>query len=506
MSTLKEKRSIVFEYIQDNKLNDLHEYVTKNNINLKILNKSNFDLLLIAIDNKVSKKFVKYILQECKYQTLNYYSKYRYHSDNVYMSPLLMALVKKDYTLADLLLDNKANINYKIDNSDLFDHLFYVHKIDDTQTIKYILEKRINPPSNQIIINLIKNNQNPILELVIKHFNFSNMIIVHFLSLYKYQHSLSKEQLKKILANIINFSEDMYKQAIISENYDALKILLLHDKKNKFQTKSILFKIIIQNHLNNSLDFSKIHLLIGSFFNTEKFLDNMWNIDIKINTIRNLVLQEDINSLNQYIKENELPLSYYNNTQNDLLIYALENKISFNMIKFILSQCYYPSLNYTIGHSKNPLLEALCQSRFDVADLLIQNGADINYRVFFNDPILYYLYHRKITPNQLRYCIRHGVILSNDSFDLISKLIENSQNHLLKIIFSQSIFNREIIGILLNIYKNKVKISRHQLHDFLYKEKSKICIKKQWYKIAIQKQNYKALKILSDNDVYFFFR
>jgi len=67
MSTLKEKRSIVFEYIQNNKLNDLQEYVTKNNINLKILNKSNFDLLLIAIDNKVSKKFVKYILQECKY-------------------------------------------------------------------------------------------------------------------------------------------------------------------------------------------------------------------------------------------------------------------------------------------------------------------------------------------------------------------------------------------------------------------------------------------------------
>ena len=154
-------------------------------------------------------------------------------------------------------------------------------------------------------------------------------------------------------------------------------------------------------------------------------------------------------------------------------------------------------------------MEAPCQSRFDVADLLKQNGADINYRVFFNDPILYYLYHRKITPNQLGYCIRHGVILSNDTFDLVSKLIENSQNHLLKIIFSQSIFNKKIIGILLNIYKNiyknKIKISRHQLHDFLYKEKRKICIKKQWYKIVIQKQNYKALKILSDNDIYFFF-
>ncbi|OUM68779.1 hypothetical protein PIROE2DRAFT_3474 [Piromyces sp. E2] len=504
MSTLKEKRNIVYDFIKNDNLDDLHKYVTENKVELKILNKSNFDILVIAIDYCVSTKFIQYIIQESYYRTLNYYLQYniRYGRKD-YVSPLVMALIRNNYSIADILLKKGANINFKIDNRDLFDYLFHFNNYN-AKTIEYILEKGINSPSNENVLHLIMNSRNHILETVVNHFNFSNMTILQLLSFYKYQHSLTTEQFQNFFLNVINFTEDMYEKSIKFDNYTALRILILKDKKDKYQICSILFKILTKN--NHSVD-SFIYFLnndgVTLPFNTKKFLDNFRDIYERKRKIRELVLQDNLSLLNQYIKENEFYLSYYNDKEDDILMFAIEKKVSYDMIKYILSHCYYSTFNYTIGHSQNPLLEALYQSRFDVATLLISYGADINYKVFFNDPILYFLYYHKITPQQLRYCVRHGVVLTDDAFDLVYKLIENSQNRLLKVIFNQNIYSCESISLLLNFYRNKTKLSANQLMNLLYKEKCKVCIKKQWYKIAIQKQNYEALKILSNNDIYF---
>ncbi|ORX42387.1 hypothetical protein BCR36DRAFT_587204 [Piromyces finnis] len=522
MCNLSQKRSIVAGWIKNHNFIDLQNYVTKNKINLKQLNKSKFDLLVLAIDSNAPINLIKYILQECRYPTLNYYLNYRcqkennqqqLHYPNFNVSPLSLALLKNNYDVADLLLQHHADINFEIDNNDLYYTLYHhptqSNSMTTITTFQYILKNGIHSPSPSFISTLIKNFHNELLEMLIKHFNLSRRMILQLLSFYKYQQTLTAKQLDTLLKNTIDFTEDMYNDAITLANDKALKILISYDTKNRYQINYTLLKYATQyptDHFITAIQNGSLTLP----FNTEKILDNLRHMEEKKIRIRELVGQNDVHSLQQFITRNEFPLLLccHDATPNkikkeDILMYAIKNQSSYDMIQFILKHYYSTSLNYTLGSSQSPLLEALTQSRFDVAKLLIRKGADINYKVFFNDRILYYLYYRHLTPRQLIFCIKHGAVLFDDAFDVVQKFIENSQNHLLNLLFKQCIFNNDAIYHLLLLYKNKTKLNRKQLKWFLNKKKGNLSVKKRWYKIANQKQNDQALKILSENDFTF---
>jgi len=500
MSTIKEKRNIVSNFIKNDDLTQLEQYISENNIQLTKLNKSNFDLLVIALEKNVSLNLKKYLLQ--KYNSLNYYL----YSKSVkgYVSPLFLSLYNKDYTFAELLIYNGADINYKIDNKDIIQCLSHYKQLNYIKTLEFLLNKGVNSPSTSLIYELIKNSENSTLKTFIKHFNYNNTYIINFLNYYNYQIPLTSAQLKNSLKNIIIFEDNMYEQAILNNNFEVLKLLIHYDNKDQSHILMKIFRILDSNavikeklFINDLNNQQSLNMLFN-----QNFIENIKTIEEKRIIVENLVKEEKCYQLNQFIKDNEFYLSYYNNMEmeKDILLYAIEQHVSYKMIDFIISHCYYETLNYTIGHSRCPLLEVLSQERYDVADLLIRNGADINYKVVFNDRIFYYLYFRCVNSRQLSYCIRHGVTITDDVFDLIPKLIQNSQTKLMDVVFRNINFNKDFILCLLIIYKNKRTLSFKQLQDILYKEKYKLYIRKNWYEIAIQKKNYQALRILCNYD------
>ncbi|ORX77652.1 hypothetical protein BCR32DRAFT_270506 [Anaeromyces robustus] len=298
----------------------------------------------------------------------------------------------------------------------------------------------------------------------------------------------------------------MYRKAISNKNYKALQLLYRFDKRDINHRLDKLFKLL-NSDVSSQMEFIKIvknkmvKLPIDDYF-----LTNLQTIEEKRDIIKNMIVKDNINELDGFLKEHHFLLSYYNNSSRDILMDAINNNVSYDMIKFILDHCFYETLNYTVQFYNSPLLSVLIKKDFKVADLLLKYGADINYKVFFNDRIIYYLYYRDFNSKVLKYSLSHGLILADDVFDLPLNLIENQQNDLLEIIFKYCIYDTDFIQTLLHIYKNNTSLSYKELRNMIYNEKKKIRIKSLWYDTAINKENIDAIKILVQHDTRKYFK
>ncbi|OUM59100.1 hypothetical protein PIROE2DRAFT_15455 [Piromyces sp. E2] len=95
-----------------------------------------------------------------------------------------------------------------------------------------------------------------------------------------------------------------------------------------------------------------------------------------------IIKNENINELENFINKYNVSLHQYTNNGFDILIYAIKNEVPIDMIKYIIEKTPYKNLNYTIKENNNsigtPLFLSLAHNNFKIADLLIDNGADIN--------------------------------------------------------------------------------------------------------------------------------
>jgi ankyrin repeat protein len=496
MSTIREKREKVSSLIKSNNLDGLKNYVEIEHIDLKLMNKKNFDSLIWAIECNVSPQMINYIICNCKYKSLNYYIYKRFKGN---ISPLSCAILEKNFEVANLLLNKKADINFKIENDDLFFFLFSKNQLD-IENLKFLLNHNINVPSSHFINMLIEAGNNSITEVILKHYNFDIVSILNLLNFYKYKVPLTIPQLRKAIERI-EFNESMYESAVSKDNYEALELLFKFDLRDEHKRSKNLFKI-----LNNENNMYKKDSIVDAIKNKriklsldKHFIDNLSTIEQKRNVIMDMIKEDKVMELNSFIKENKFSLSYFNNKTMDILMFALNHKASYEMIKLIIRYNPYENLNYTVGFSDTPLLSAISNNRFDVADLLIQHGSNINYVVSF-ERIIYYLYFRKLNPQLLKYLLKRGAELSYNTFDLMQKLIESSQNDLIETIFKFLIYDNNFILSFLNIYHHRIALSYQQLKKVIWKEKSKFKIKNNWYATAINKKNYEALKILTCYD------
>lgn len=496
MITIREKRSNVSKMIEANDLDRLKHYILENDVDLKLMNNKNFDTLIHAIECNASTSLISFIINNCNYKTLNYYY-YKRSIGNV--SPLLFSILKNNFNVSNFLLSNNANINFQIGNEDMFSCLYKQEQLT-VKNLNYLLDHNIDAPSSYFINNLINNSQNLLLKIIFKHYAFDFSFIQNLLNCYKNRIPLTPVQLKKIIKRF-EFDESMYDTSINKDNFEALDLLFRYDIKDEYESTNKLFKILDRNDNKRKKDYfieevnnKRIKVPID-----DHFIDNLCTIETKREIIMNMIKEDKVQELNNFIKENRFSLSYFNNQNMDILMYAIDNKASLEMMKLIFRYNPYKTLNYTIELSKTPLLSVFSQNRLDIAELLIQNGADVNYTVSF-ERIIYYLYFLGLNPKLLKLLLNYGVVLTYDTFDVILKLIESSQNSLLRIIFNHFIYNTNFILSFLNLYNNKIPLSKKQLRNTLWKEKSKLKIKKNWYDAAINNKNYEALKILTDHD------
>jgi len=202
-----------------------------------------------------------------------------------------------------------------------------------------------------------------------------------------------------------------------------------------------------------------------------------------------------------HLEENNINITDLNKFYFDVLIYAIENSASLEIIKYIISQYHYNSFRYNImenGIAKSPLQAALAKNNFEVADILLRLNADING--FINNKcIISYLYFlNNLNNKNLKYILNNGFSVSNIKPDFIYDIIEEKQNKFLQIISNYS-YNALILR-LLGIYKNRLILSDEQIEEILTYEKGKLIIDDTMYEKAYNNNNYEAMRILFGHD------
>jgi len=265
-----------------------------------------------------------------------------------------------------------------------------------------------------------------------------------------------------------------------------------------------------------------------------------------VNIINNYNKNDDysLESLERYVKNNEIVLKELNDNTFDILLYAInsfeiinKNNVSLininsgkfitgedyykyvKLINFIIQNCQYETLNYTFYSVDDkgkpfylvPIFSAIAKCKFRVADLLIKNGADINYTINctiknenYCANILFYLFNMcninsHFNNKIVKYVLNNNFKVNNITSDIINRLIFKKNESLIEVIFKHYIFNNDFILELLSIYKNRITLSNEDLKNRIMGKENEI-INDSMYDTAVKWGRCKAIKILLDYD------
>jgi len=213
-------------------VDEFEKFLKDNNIFINELNSSNFDILLYAIEDNAPDELIKYIIDQ--YETLNYSDK---------RTPLIAAINKRNFDIADYLLDKGAKINYNNNYS-------IIDEIDlSLEKIQYIF-------SNNYTVSTENDNNKYIQKIISKYFNdyddyddydeyynhnkrFNDGILV--LETYLKCSSIKEKKIK--------IDDSIYESVIKDNNIKALLLLYEHD----YRDKDIVSTIIYNNYYDNTI-------------------------------------------------------------------------------------------------------------------------------------------------------------------------------------------------------------------------------------------------------------
>ncbi|KAL6599387.1 hypothetical protein U3516DRAFT_845902 [Neocallimastix sp. 'constans'] len=243
INIIKNKRYKLCEIIKKGNEIELDNYMKENGIILKEFNTGDFDLLIYAIENEVPLKMIQYIINHCQYENFNY-SIYSSMIDNLSKSPLFLAITTNNFKIADLLLNNGADINYN--EGILLCQLFEYHLLNRKNLI-YILNNGFHKELiNDFVLDLIASSEyiekdiycNVInfLEIIFKHYLYNNNFILNILYIYKNKKPLSSTNLEKIItneSNNIKVDDIWYRTAVFYACDDILELFIKYDNRKK---------------------------------------------------------------------------------------------------------------------------------------------------------------------------------------------------------------------------------------------------------------------------------
>jgi len=440
------------------KIDDFEKFLRDNNIVINELNSTNFDILIYAIDIDSSDELIKYIIG--KYETLNYS-----FSNNI-KELLISAINKRKFDIADYLLEKGAKYNY-IDTSNILNEI-----ILNKQNIKYLFSNNYSvntsKDNNEIIkriLNYPKNN-NEIKKIIINHSIYGTLGVSEIYddlnksvngNLETYlNYSLIKEKKIKI-------DDSIYESVLSNHNIEALLLLYEHDYRDKDIVSTIIYNksnientIYYLNKLNNN--------------KAKKLISKLEEIDI-FNKKRNGLLPLLINNKSDitkskslfkvFIKNNNIDIKEINTYDFDMLIYAIENNFSTEFIKYIIDLFDYKTFDYVVK-KMTPLMVCISNKKFEIADLLLEKGANINYKAEYDNEIFGILDKCEVDIQNVKYLLNNGF---TDSNYLISKCYREKE--LIEIIIPYYFYNEYLIKKLLIIYKTKQALSVKELKKIL---------------------------------------
>eukprot|EP00833_Pecoramyces_ruminatium_P010173 jgi/Orpsp1_1/1184205/evm.model.c7180000088502.1 len=318
-------------------------------------------------------------------------------------SRLFTALSNNNFQEADLLLNSGADIN------------------DDKENILcYLWNKKCL--SNKNLIYILKHNYRISYSDRKRNDDLIKTWIIHsknsFLEIYLKYINIDKKKAVK---------DRYYKNAIESGNLDAIIILFDNDHRVKNKILYTIDYLLERSSFRVKRDFimmvnddNAIFHEENFYYNSNSFPDNHENFidENKYNIIkrqlseyfddilffkgkRKLVADKILNSNNdsfiQFIDENDIHLKELNTFNFDLLIYSILHKAPNDKIKLLINSYYScDSFNYGIEvefyvstskkityttHYITPLFAAITNNNFEIAEILLEKGAKINWEM-----------------------------------------------------------------------------------------------------------------------------
>jgi len=497
----KKIKNEIMELAIKNNLKILEKYLKSNNIEIQLLNNESSDILIELIDSYASFEVIKFIIKYGDYRDLDF--TIGDSTTGKIQSPLIIALKRNNFRVADFLIEYGASIhNISYDS---------IHCLLNGKNMMYLLQKGY--VTSELIYYLIANismSNISLIKKLLKYFIYSNEFILKLLLIYQEKNAISNIVLHDILdkeRNKIKINRKVYSSILENNNFDMIDIIYQYDIRDE--------EIIVQDLINlKNYNFDKY--LMEKFetgnlmIHSNMLMNHLLNFKIELKkkkifhanrrAIMTMIHNNDIYHFMKCIKENEnhrLQLvAIHENFDNDIIILLLlcrRHKItSFNTKIFIEKyrqeiNKYCKNLN---GLTPSLLYYLISKNKFNFLYIFIRRGVLLDPNII---NILYRNMH--LNKKNFRYILDNFSELSIN----LQEFIRRDQFDDLKYIF-RSIFNKRFILKLLVYYRRQIPLSNHQLKSIIDKERKKIPIKYSNYQYAIKNNNYKILELLYEND------
>ncbi|KAL6590560.1 ankyrin [Neocallimastix sp. 'constans'] len=243
---IDELKNNIITHLKNRNLNDLKLFIISYNVNLKEIEKYGYeDLLYLAIKFDNSKEFVKYIINECGYDTVNFII----NSNS--STPIGLAVARSNFEVADLLYSEyNADINFGDGVNKCLPFAYKSGNFSLNQLI-YLLNRGYN--SNGIIEDIIKSmvisSHNSHIKCIWDHYIYDNSFIIKILKKRKEGKFYSSRQWKRILneeKRKLYISDSLYDTVFENKNWEALQVFLNYDGRDQ---KMPIFDLIEENEV-----------------------------------------------------------------------------------------------------------------------------------------------------------------------------------------------------------------------------------------------------------------
>ena len=502
------KRKDIIEILKRNNLSEFQQFIDENNIMLKNINNKNFDILISAIECGVSNDIINYIINQVNYNSLDYcfcYENNEYQYSFYESIPLFVAISKNEFDIANLLLQNNANINYSYYYNNIFAFLNN-NNVMNNANLKFILNKGIkidNTLLEETINEWLSGNKNDLLNVLFKYYILNHYDELKNVKVIKYNEEISF--IKHIIQRIVNVENFKVLNYFINESNEKeneiLEILcnILGSKDKSLYRKDYItynryFDYYLINDRNEIYDSNKKTKVLNSIDN-EEIKIKIEKVFTRRKDIIELLKRNNFIEFQHFIDENNIILKKLNNKNFDILISAIEYGVSNDIMNYIINQVNYDSLDYSFRYENNeyqysfnksvpPLFVAIAKNEFDIANVLLQNKANINYNNLFN-----FLMDNSVMNNDnLKFILENGIKINNTLLEeTINKWLSSNRNDLLEVIFKYYIINhfeelndinkntfyrysRETHSIIENIIKKIISIDNYKLLEIFIRE------------------------------------
>eukprot|EP00833_Pecoramyces_ruminatium_P007633 jgi/Orpsp1_1/1181665/evm.model.c7180000078113.1 len=223
-----------------------------------------------------------------------------------------------------------------------------------------------------------------------------------------------------------NLNKLLYQIVFSLYDYEGIQALIVYDTRDRTIILNDLFHLFDNEENGASLKDIFINKIKNKELNIPLIDDNFIKILNDIEKIRKKVIDlinlNNISKLKHYFIKHDLLISYINHDDFDLLIYAIQNNVSMDMIKVITS--FYKSLNYSINTENEDKYISLNNLIIDSIDILMNDDYSFLLRLSYLNKIL----NEFESKNEKNYYTPLYCAISNNNYSVGKLLLKNNAN------------------------------------------------------------------------------